>query len=139
MKNTLGQTIASLRKQQGMTQLQLAEELNVTDKAVSKWERDLSCPDVHTLPRIAELFGVSVDELMQGAQENAQPDAEAPTQKEEPEWKKLIPLICHGVALAMGVAVTVLSILGQVDAKDAISMLAIGLIAIALPNFIKEK
>lgn len=134
MKNTLGQTIASLRKQQGMTQLQLAEELNVTDKAVSKWERDLSCPDVHTLPRIAELFGVSVDELMQGAQ-----DAEVPTQKEEPEWKKLIPLICHGVALAMGVAVTVLSILGQTDAKDAVSMLAIGLIAIALPNFIKEK
>ena len=50
---TLGTTIASLRKELGMTQLELAEKMNVTDKAVSKWERDLSIPDVTTLPRLA--------------------------------------------------------------------------------------
>lgn len=57
--------IASLRKEKGMTQLDLAEKMGVTDKAVSKWERDLSCPDVNTIPKLAELFGISVDELMQ--------------------------------------------------------------------------
>ena len=64
MKNTFGSMIASLRKENGMTQLELAEKMNVTDKAVSKWERDLAFPDVQTLPKLAELFGCSVDELL---------------------------------------------------------------------------
>ena len=64
-KKTLGMMIASLRKEKGMTQLDLAEKIGVTDKAVSKWERDLSCPDVNTISQLAELFGISVDELMQ--------------------------------------------------------------------------
>ena len=57
--------IAALRKEQGMTQLELAEKMWVTDNAVSKWERDLSFPDVNSLPKLAESFHVSVDELMQ--------------------------------------------------------------------------
>lgn len=64
-KKTLGMMIASLRKENGMTQLELAEKMGVTDKAVSKWERDLSCPDINILPKLAEVFGISVDELMQ--------------------------------------------------------------------------
>ena len=60
MKNkTLGMMIASLRKENGMTQLELAEKMGVTDKAVSKWERDLSCPDVNTIPKLAEVFGIN--------------------------------------------------------------------------------
>ena len=49
-KQSLGSMIASLRKQRGMTQLDLAVKMGVTDKAVSKWERDLSCPDISLLP-----------------------------------------------------------------------------------------
>lgn len=64
MKKTLGMMIAELRKEKGMTQLELAEKMGVTDKAVSKWERDLSCPDINSLPNLAEILGVSVDELM---------------------------------------------------------------------------
>ena len=64
-KNTMGMMIASKRKELGMTQLDLAEKMGVTDKAVSKWERDLSCPDVNSIPKLAEIFGMSVDELMQ--------------------------------------------------------------------------
>lgn len=63
---TMGMIIARLRKAQGMTQAELAEKMQVTDKAVSKWERDLSCPDIQSLPRLAEILGVSVEELMQG-------------------------------------------------------------------------
>ena len=63
MKKTLGMMIAELRKEKGMTQLELAEKMGVTDKAVSKWERDLSCPDINSLPNLAEILGVSVDHL----------------------------------------------------------------------------
>ena len=55
--------IAELRKQHGMTQLELAEKMGVTDKAVSKWERQISCPDVSLLPAMADVFAVSIDEL----------------------------------------------------------------------------
>ena len=63
-EKTLGMMISSLRKETGMTQLELAEKMGVTDKAVSKWERDLSCPDVNAIPKLADILGVSVDELM---------------------------------------------------------------------------
>ncbi len=65
MKKSLGEVIAATRKLRGMTQAELAEKMNITDKAVSKWERGLSCPDISSLPRLSEVLGVSVDELMQ--------------------------------------------------------------------------
>jgi len=55
--------IGQLRKQKGLTQEQLASRLGVTSQAVSKWENELSCPDVALLPVISDLFGISVDEL----------------------------------------------------------------------------
>ena len=64
MKKTLGALIAQTRKEKGMTQLELAEKLGVTDKAVSKWERELSCPDIQSLPTLAEALGLSLEELM---------------------------------------------------------------------------
>ena len=103
-KQTFGMLVASLRKQKGMTQLDLAAKMGVTDKAVSKWERDLSYPDVGSLPRLAEVFGISVDALMQ-----VEPRAQTEEGKEE--TARLIDLICKAVALAMGVALFVLSIL----------------------------
>lgn len=68
-QRSFGAVLAALRKERGMTQLELAEKMGVTDKAVSKWERDLSYPDVSSIPKLAELFQVSVDELMQGKRE----------------------------------------------------------------------
>ncbi len=65
MKKT-GQLIRCLRRELGITQKDLAEELHVTDKAVSKWERGLSCPDVSLLSPLAARLGVSVEELLQG-------------------------------------------------------------------------
>lgn len=63
---TIGKFIAVLRKANGMTQKDLAEKLNVSDKAVSRWERDESLPDLTLIPVIAELFGVTTDELLRG-------------------------------------------------------------------------
>ena len=64
LKKMLGKNIGTYRKQQGLTQASLAEKLNYSDKAVSKWERGESIPDVLTLMQLAELFGITVDDLL---------------------------------------------------------------------------
>ena len=64
MEQTLGKRIVKHRKRLKLTQDQLAEKLGVTAQAVSKWENDLSCPDISTLPKLAQLFGVTVDSLL---------------------------------------------------------------------------
>ncbi len=64
MEQTLGKRIMQHRKELGLTQDQLAEQLGVTAQAVSKWENDLSCPDIAMLPKLASLFGISIDTLL---------------------------------------------------------------------------
>lgn len=64
MEQTLGKRIVENRKRMGLTQDQLAEQLGVTAQAISKWENDLSCPDITMLPKLAEIFGVTTDELL---------------------------------------------------------------------------
>lgn len=69
-RKTIGQFIAALRKTHGMTQKQLAEMLMVSDKAVSRWERDETAPDISLIPVIAEIFGVTSDEILRGEKIN---------------------------------------------------------------------
>lgn len=64
LKYQIGANIASYRKRAGLTQLGLAEKLNYSDKAVSKWERGESMPDVLTLAQLAELFDITVNDLL---------------------------------------------------------------------------
>lgn len=72
MDNTqFGAFIAQLRKEQGLTQKELADRLNVTDKAVSKWETGKGFPDVKLLEPLAQALGVSLVELMQGKRQEA--------------------------------------------------------------------
>ena len=61
-----GLLIYEMRTHKGLTQKELAEKCNVTDKAVSKWERGEGCPDVTVLPTLAEIFGIEVESLMNG-------------------------------------------------------------------------
>ncbi len=82
---TMGKFISALRKANGMTQKDLAEKLNVSDKSVSRWERDEGAPDLSLIPVIAEVFGVTCDELLRGErtpkeqrQEEQQEDAITP-------------------------------------------------------------
>lgn len=65
LKLVVAENIAELRKKNKMTQIELAEKLNYSDKAVSKWERGESIPDVVVLKTIADLFGVTVDYLLE--------------------------------------------------------------------------
>lgn len=129
-KKTLGMMIATLRKENGMTQLELAQKMGVTDKAVSKWERDLSCPDVNSIPQLAELLGVSVDELMLGKKEQKSKSVDV---------EMIFDTALKGVGLAMGVAVAVLSFLEQIDIKSAMGMLGIGLACVAISLLTKKE
>ena len=69
---TLGRRIARLRLAKTATQERLAKELNVSPQAVSKWENDINYPDISLLPDLARFLGVSVDELLSGANASAQ-------------------------------------------------------------------
>ena len=130
-KQTLGMMISTLRKEKGMTQLELAEKMGVTDKAVSKWERDLSFPDISSIPKLAEIFEVSVDELMQ-----------VKTETKENIGKNKVDVIVDtalkGIGVAMGIAVTVLSVLGVLETNFAFVMLGIGLASVSI-SLLKDK
>ena len=119
---SIGETIANLRKQKGMTQSELAEKMNVTDKAVSKWERDLSCPDINTISKLADVLDVSVEELLKAKKQDYSNN----------KIKDLINLILKAVAIAMGIGVVVLNILDKIEMKSSIIMLGIGMFCIGL-------
>lgn len=94
-KKTIGGFIAALRKANGMTQRQLAELLHVSDKTVSRWERDDGTPDLSTIPVIAEIFGVSCDELLRGerkspSQRSEQNEKDEPSPKSEKQCQRVI-------------------------------------------------
>lgn len=127
-KQTFGSMIAEFRKEKAMTQVELAEKMGVTDKAVSKWERDLSFPDVNTIPKLAEIFNVTVDELMQ-----VKTDAKENNSNEN--ISDIINIALKGISLAMGVAVVVLSFINEIETKNAISMLGLGLACLAISQF----
>ena len=120
---SMGEIISTIRKEKGMTQKELADMLNITDKAVSKWERDIACPDTQTIPKLVEILGVSVEELM-----NAK---SAPTTGHKGAGY-LINIIMKAVPIAMGVAVVVTALLGELDMKSGFTMLGIGLACVGV-------
>lgn len=123
VNKTMGEIISTLRKEKGMTQKDLADQLGLTDKAVSKWERNLSCPDINTLPKLAEILEVSVEELL-----NATPKPETGHRGAG----YLIDLILKAVPAAMGIAVVVISILDELPARSAFIMLGIGVASLGI-------
>lgn len=115
----MGKYIAKLRKQKNMTQKELADKINVTDKAVSKWERGKGIPDIVNLEELAKVFGITIVELINSGKDNADADKnyadcegekrELALYKEEIEKynmrrKKLhksISIICVAVGIAL--------------------------------------
>lgn len=104
-KKTIGGFIAALRRASGMTQLELARKLNVSDKTVSRWERNESMPDLSVIPVLAEIFGVSCDELLRG-ERNAANAPEFSSPKGEKQRRHLAKLALTGFenrsCIAMG-------------------------------------
>jgi transcriptional regulator with XRE-family HTH domain len=82
MNTTLGKRISTLRREKELKQDELAEKLGVSSQAVSKWENDQTCPDISLLPLLANIFNISVDELLTGEK------AESPSVKFLPESER---------------------------------------------------
>lgn len=132
---TLGAMIRTLRTERHMTQLDLARAMGVTDKAVSKWERNRSIPDAASLPKLAELLGVTVDELLQTS---ITEEAPAPHDPARARAAALAELVLKAVALAMGVGVTALTIMDEIEPRNALMLLGIGLACLALTQIAHE-
>lgn len=132
----IGQEIARLRKEKNMTQLQLADLMNVTDKAVSKWERGLSYPSFKTIQKLAEVLEVPLENFIDI-------ESEENMKKEElgmnENLKQVTQVIFKAISLAMGIAVIVLSILKELDISSGFIMLGIGLFSLALDSLRNNK
>lgn len=107
-----GKLIAELRKKYGLTQQQLADELNLSNKTISKWESGNGSPDIANLPVLAEALGISVDELLKGEINGAETNTDSDAAKEcssrkmlDPEQKKeravIVLAACIGAVLGI--------------------------------------
>lgn len=96
IKNIVAKNITELRLLNNMTQMELAEKLNYSDKTISKWERAESSPDISVLVEIANLFGVSLDYLVRA--ENIEETVKENKQKETKYNRKVISYISESVA-----------------------------------------
>ena len=110
LKQIVAKNLIALRKQAGLTQLELAEKLNYSDKAVSKWERAESLPDVETIKKIADLYHVSVDALLREER-----DITKKIRKRGLTVGQKILITLISVVLVWAVATTVYSVLCWVD------------------------
>lgn len=126
---SIGSLISSRRKEKNMTQNDLALKLNVTDKAVSKWERDICFPDVALLPEIAEILDLNLEDLILGRKRTS---------------SNLFDLVLTAVSFAMGTAVFILSVLERlglsndsVQSIDLLCMCGLGIILISFKSLKK--
>ena len=122
---SMGSIIAAKRRELGLTQKDVADRLGITDKAVSKWERDVCCPDTALLSPLAEILGISLEELV---------NAKAAPQTGHRGAKYFADLVLKVIPLAMGIAVTVTAVLGTLDRQSGFMMLGLGLAALGLKN-----
>lgn len=109
-KNTIGQFIVALRKANGMTQQDVADRLNVSNKAVSRWERDECAPDLSVIPALAEMFGVTCDELLKGERipESMQPERKV--QKVEKQVRHLVNRTLTGFKTLIWISLAVAAV-----------------------------
>lgn len=128
--------IAQLRKELGLTQKELAEKLEVTDKAISRWETGKGLPDTSLLKPLAEIFGVSVGELLSGkrmddSQIKNQADhiiLESLSYEESQEkWKGILRYVFYGILVALGGFFFALVLARFATSKDAAVSLGIGM------------
>lgn len=124
MRNkSMGEIISALRKERGMTQSELAAKMHVTDKAVSKWERNISYPDIDTISRLADVLDTTVDELLK-------------TRKKAilraNNINELINISLIAIGVAMGICVVITTMLENLHPNTAIIMIGIGLSSIGL-------
>lgn len=132
---TMGELISKNRKAKNMTQAQLAEKMGVTDKAVSKWERNISCPDIALMSKLAETIGVSIAELVDGEKSEKNGFQEI----EKKDIKMIISVVLKCVGMALGIGTFVLnSIMHKITTQESITLLTMAVVCLGLHNFLPE-
>ena len=128
--------IAQLRKELGLTQKELAEKLEVTDKAISRWETGKGLPDTSLLKPLAEIFGVSVGELLSGKRmDDSQIKSQADHiileslgyEERQEKWKGILRYVFWGILVALGGFFFALVLARFATSKDAAVSLGIGM------------
>lgn len=105
--NSIGQFIAALRKANGMTQQDVADRLNVSNKAVSRWERGECAPDLYAIPALAEMFGVTCDELLKGERIPKSVSTEKQKPRVEKQIKNLVMRTLSGFKTLIWISLAV--------------------------------
>ena len=123
MENTIGKRIAALRREKGLKQEDVAQVLEVSSQAVSKWENDQSCPDISLLPKLAKLLGVSVDTLLSGEEEK--PAVELVPEQKRKDIKEMMLRVVIDSADGDKVRINVPMALLQVATETGIGMVEI--------------
>lgn len=131
---TMGALIARLRKEKNMTQQELASRLQITDKAVSKWERGLSCPDISLLPQLAEILGVTVDDLVSDGMKT--PSSVFGKLGRE-DIREMASLMLRCVSMALCAGGLLVYCLGGISVSDLCVMLCLAVILLGLDSFCK--
>lgn len=116
--------LSSLRKQKGLTQLDLAEKLNVSRQAISRWEVGAAVPSMDNLKMLSELYGVSVDSLLNDDSEDACKAIEnqAPREQSQKLSRKKLVLIFAVTLAAVTIIVIFMSIIYKSDRPQVIPM-----------------
>ncbi len=143
MEQTLGKRIAALRKEKGLTQEAMANMLDVSPQAVSKWENDQACPDITALPKLAKLLGSTVDALLSG-EENKPAVQVLPPEKRKAIHEMMLriivdssdgdkvrvnlPLSLVQVALDSGIEIQGMGSLGNVDWNQIMALISQGVV-----------
>lgn len=107
LKRTIADNLIFYRKQKGLTQLDIAEKFNYSDKAVSKWERAEAIPDVYTLKQIADFYGITLDDLLCADVKKREKTVKGNEQKSK-AVKLLITLLSCGVVWCLAVLLFIL-------------------------------
>ena len=93
MDKTLGMRIAALRREKGLKQDELAEKLGVSAQAVSKWENDVSCPDIMIVPQLAKELGVTSDMLLTGEKDGEKSDVQFVPEENRKNFEDMMLLV----------------------------------------------
>lgn len=130
----MGKLILSLRKEKGLTQKELADRLQISDNAVSKWERGLSCPDISLLPRLAEILGVGVEELLTGGQKTDMRHVLKDLNRAD--VKEMACLLCRWVSLALAAGGLLIFLLGALAQSELCIILCVAVILLGVDSLL---
>lgn len=124
---SMGEIISSLREEKGLTQKELGAKIGVGERTIFKWEKNISLPDISTIPKIAEALEVSIEEIM----------------KSKPlslsnKVNYIIDIVLRGVPVAMGIAIIVASVFKEIDIDSGFMMTGIAVLSMGI-YFLKNE